>query len=198
MSSDTSSYNNGPRDLSTADSSSNLEELTYTMWPNNPYRLVPSTDPILRTVCAPVENFDYGELRDIVSHMQNVMQSSCGIGLAAPQVGLNKRIILAGTSIHVPVVMINPVIIEANGSQMLREGCLSFPGLFMNVERSARIVVEFYDCTGNKHQCPAGRVFATCVQHEIDHLDGKLFTDRVSPLKLNLAMKKREKARRHR
>ena len=193
--SDTSGINNyDPNSTATLDA--NLEEPTYTLWPNNPLRLVYHPDPVLRNICEPVTDFSLGERRnllDVIRNMKNVMQAHKGIGLAAPQVGWNKRVVLVGTTVHSPIAMVNPVIISSEKEQVQWEGCLSFPQLFMNVKRAAKIAVQYQDEFGEVHELNAQGLFATCIQHEIDHLNGVLFIDNVSKVRLNLAIKKQQK-----
>lgn len=170
----------------------NQEPPEYHVRYDNPFKLVLHPDPTLRTFCQPVE--DYSDINQTVHWMKNIMQAHSGIGLAAPQVGLNKRIILVGATPHYPMAMINPSIVESRGEQLHREGCLSFPKLYMTVKRAANITVQYFDQQGKLEYREAGGILAVCIQHEIDHLDGKLFIDHVSRMKYDLAIKKRDKA----
>lgn len=151
--------------------------------------LLPDTDPILRQVAEPVTEFN-DDLRQLVQDMALVMVTNNGIGLAAPQVGVSKRIILANVDIP-GNVLINPEIIEVEGQYTYKEGCLTFPGLFLEVKRAKSISVRYQDIEGNQHETTLQNLFAVVVQHEIDHLNGKLFIDHVNPLQLALARKKR-------
>ena len=130
--------------------------------------------------------------------MLETMYQSEGIGLAAPQVGVLKRLFVAdirdGES--EPQVLVNPVVVEHEGSDRGEEGCLSLPGLVGIVERAARIVVEGQDIYGNPIRVEADDLLARCILHEIDHLDGILFIDHVSPIKRRMLLNKWKKQQR--
>jgi peptide deformylase len=124
------------------------------------------------------------------------MYAAPGIGLAATQVNVHKQLLVLDVSEekNAPLALINPKIVEREGAQVYQEGCLSVPGIFADVERSDRIVVEAQDRDGNPLRIEADGLLAVCIQHEMDHLVGKLFVDYLSPLKRELVRKKLEKA----
>ncbi|HEY7871423.1 MAG TPA: peptide deformylase, partial [Rudaea sp.] len=121
-----------------------------------------------------------------------------GIGLAATQVNVHKQLLVLDVSEekNAPLALINPNIVAREGEQVYQEGCLSVPGIFADVERAERIVVEALDRDGQPLRIEADGLLAVCIQHEMDHLVGKLFVDYLSPLKRELVRKKLEKARR--
>ena len=148
-------------------------------------------DPVLRKVAEPVETVD-DEVRRLMDDMLETMYDADGVGLAAPQIGESRRVIVI--DIRDPDVppfgLVNPVIL-ARGE----EGCLSIPGLAEIVERPASVVVEALDRDGNPTRIEAEGLLARALQHEVDHLDGILFFDRVSPLKRNMLLKRWRKIR---
>lgn len=146
--------------------------------------LLPDTDPILRQVAEPVTEFN-DALHQLCRQMFDFMIQNNGIGLAAPQVGISKRIIVANN-----VVLINPELVATEGEHKFKEGCLTFPGLFLEVTRARNVTVHYQDIEGNTHEATVHNVAAVVVQHEIDHLNGKLFIDLVKPIALALARKK--------
>jgi peptide deformylase len=109
--------------------------------------------------------------------MFELMTKKNGIGLAAPQVGLDMRLVIVSTPDIDAVAMVNPEIIGRSGSQLGAEGCLSFPGTFIEVERSEEVTVSYQDFKGKHKTLTAAGLFARCIQHELDHLDGVLFLD---------------------
>ncbi|MBS1706935.1 MAG: peptide deformylase [Armatimonadetes bacterium] len=117
----------------------------------------------------------------LIDEMIQIMKLARGIGLAAPQVGVGKRIIIVAPEGMKPTALVNPVIVESEGESLGQEGCLSIPGLYGNVFRSHRIVVEAYDRNGKPIGYELEGMPARVVQHEIDHLDGVLFIDKVLP-----------------
>ncbi len=119
------------------------------------------------------------ELRVLVKDMFETMYQANGVGLAAPQVGVNLRLFLIDTG-NAPMVFINPEIVKATGKEAAEEGCLSFPGLREKVERPARVVARATDLDGNGFEVQAEGLLARAIQHELDHLDGILFVDRIS------------------
>ncbi|EDY87077.1 peptide deformylase [gamma proteobacterium HTCC5015] len=151
-------------------------------------------DPRLRQACKPVEQVD-DELRQFIDDMFETMYDAPGIGLAAIQVNRHERLLITDVSEDAsnPLVFINPEIIEADGVEVTQEGCLSVPGFYENVERAEHIVVKALDRDGKAFEMACDGLQAVCVQHEIDHLDGKLFVDYLSPLKRNRIQKKLEK-----
>ncbi len=145
-------------------------------------------DPVLREKTALVEEFD-GELKALVDDMFETMYASDGIGLAAPQVGVAKKVVVIDYHGE-KYVLVNPEIIEAEGSVTNEEGCLSFPGIYEKVVSPERITVVYQDEKG-AHKRLALDDFTACVfSHEIDHLNGRLLIDRVSPLKRQFLKKK--------
>jgi peptide deformylase len=149
-------------------------------------------DPILRSKCVEVELTD--EVRDLISDMKETMYKAEGIGLAAPQVGKNFRIFIADIG-EGCFVFINPKIISKKGSVLSDEGCLSLPGIFGKVKRAKEIKVEALNEEGQRFEAEVSGLFANCIQHEIDHLNGILFTDRLRAIdkikdKLNKCLKK--------
>ena len=151
-------------------------------------------DERLRTVAKPVENFD-DQLQITIDDMFETMAAEKGIGLAATQVDIHQRLVVMDVSEdrdH-PLVFINPKIVEANGSQVSEEGCLSVPQQYAKVDRAATVRVEALDRNGELFTIEADELLAVCIQHEIDHLDGKLFVDYLSPLKRNRIRQKLEK-----
>ena len=153
-------------------------------------------DPKLRTVAKPVESFDE-RLKTLVEDMTETMYSANGIGLAATQVNVHERLLVLDVSDNQdqPRVYINPEITDRSGSQNCEEGCLSVPGIYASVERAENIHVKAQDIDGNFFEEDLEDLHAICVQHEIDHLEGRLFVDYLSPLKRNRVKKKLEKQR---
>ncbi|QJT12409.1 peptide deformylase [Aeromonas sp. 2692-1] len=151
-------------------------------------------DERLRTVAAPVETFT-PELQHIVDDMFETMYAEEGIGLAATQVDIHQRIIVIDVSENRedPLVLINPEIIEQAGSTGIEEGCLSVPGSRALVPRAEWVKVRALDRHGNAFELEADDLLAICIQHEMDHLVGKLFVDYLSPLKRQRIRQKLEK-----
>ena len=154
-------------------------------------------DERLRKVAEPVATVD-DALRATVDDMFETMYESQGVGLAATQVDVHKRLFVADCSEdqNEPLVFINPEITKAEGHFTNDEGCLSFPGVYAKVERAERITVEALDRNGEKFSLDEEGLLAICIQHELDHLNGKLFVDYLSPLKQNRIRKKLEKEQR--
>jgi peptide deformylase len=154
-------------------------------------------DPRLRTKAQPVTVFD-AALQTLIDDMFETMYDAPGIGLAASQVNVHKQLLVLDVSEEKdqPMVLINPKIVASVGSQTYQEGCLSVPGIFADVDRADRITVESLDRHGQPQNFEADGLLAVCIQHEMDHLIGKLFVDYLSPLKRELVRKKLEKARR--
>ncbi|CUS47789.1 MAG: peptide deformylase Def [Idiomarinaceae bacterium HL-53] len=151
-------------------------------------------DERLRTVATPIETVD-DALRQTIDDMFETMYSSQGVGLAATQVNVHKRLFIADCSENQdePLVFINPEIIEQEGHFENEEGCLSFPGVYAKVERAGTITVKALDRNGEEFTRSADGLLAICIQHELDHLNGKLFVDYLSPLKRDRIRKKLEK-----
>lgn len=153
-------------------------------------------DPRLRTRAKPVEAVD-DNVRRIVDDMLETMYAAPGIGLAATQVNIHRRIIVIDISEakDEPVVLINPEILRRSGAEEMEEGCLSVPGVFEPVQRAAEVTVGALDRDGKPYQRAADGLLAVCIQHEIDHLDGKLFVDYLSSLKRQRLRKRLDKQR---
>jgi len=154
-------------------------------------------DPRLRTKATPVEVVD-DALRALISNMFETMYAAPGIGLAATQVNVHKRLLITDVSVDKdqPYVLINPEILEKDGVTVTDEGCLSVPGYYEEVERAEHIKVRFLDRDGSELELDAHGLLAVCIQHEIDHLDGRLFVDYLSEAKRQRIRKKLEKERR--
>ena len=154
-------------------------------------------DERLRTRAAPVEVVD-DDIRRLVDDMFETMYEAPGIGLAASQVNVHKRVVVIDISEekNQPLVFINPEILAREGEEEMEEGCLSVPGIYDKVRRAERVRVRALDREGKPFEIEADGLLAVCIQHEIDHLDGKLFVDYLSNLKRQRIRKKLEKARR--
>jgi peptide deformylase len=155
-------------------------------------------DPRLRKKAAPVDHVD-DALRALIDDMFETMYAAPGIGLAATQVDVHRRLLVADVSSDksAPHVFINPVIVEKDGVTVTEEGCLSVPGYYEEVTRAEHIRVRYLDRDGRDCEDELEGLLAVCVQHEIDHLDGKLFVDYLSEAKRSRIRKKLEKERRH-
>src|SRR5210317_2011293 len=155
-------------------------------------------DPRLRKKAVPVDVVD-DALRTLIDDMFETMYDAPGIGLAATQVDVHRRLLVADVSSKKddPHVFINPVIVEKDGVTVTEEGCLSVPGYYEEVKRADHIRVRFLDRDGKETEMEAEGLLAVCIQHEIDHLDGKLFVDYLSEAKRQRVRKKLEKERRH-
>ena len=157
-------------------------------------------DPRLRTRAAPVAQVDE-PLRRLIDDMLETMYAAPGIGLAATQVNVHRRLVVTDVTENrsQPLVFVNPEIISREGSTEAEEGCLSVPGIFDTLTaRAERIVVRALDRKGKPFELAADGLLAVCIQHEIDHLEGKLFVDYLSELKRTRIRKKLEKERRDR
>ena len=151
-------------------------------------RIVEFPDPVLRKPTKPVTDFG-PDLKTFVDEMTIAMKDDDGVGIAAPQVGVSKKIAVVcieGTR----YVLVNPRIVEMEGEQGGEEGCLSFPGIFGEIKRAARVVVECQDETGSPRRYEGEGFVARAFQHEIEHLDGKLLIDHFSPIKREMIRKK--------
>jgi len=151
-------------------------------------------DPQLRKPGMPVDTVDDG-IRTLIDDMLETMYAAPGIGLAATQVNIQKRIIVIDVSEtkDQSLVLINPTLLEREGEEEMEEGCLSVPGFFETVQRAETIRVSALGRDGEPVEIDTGGLLAVCIQHEIDHLDGKLFVDYLSPLKRDRIRKKLEK-----
>ena len=160
-------------------------------------RILEFPDPRLRKKAAPVGLVD-DELRQLIDDMFETMYEAPGIGLAATQVDVHKRLLVADISQekNEPHVLINPEILEKDGSTVTEEGCLSVPGYYEEVERAQHIKVRYLDRDGNERESEFEGLLAVCVQHEMDHLEGRLFVDYLSEAKRQQIRKRIEKGRR--
>ncbi|WP_417726011.1 peptide deformylase [Roseovarius sp.] len=158
-------------------------------------------DPRLRKVCTPVPDVS-DALRKLSQDMLETMYDAPGIGLAAPQVGVMERLIVLDCvkdegATPRPVVMLNPeVLASSDEKSVYEEGCLSIPDQFAEVTRPAEVEVRWMDLDGAEHTESFGGLWATCVQHEIDHLDGKLFIDYLGAMKRQLITRRMQKLKR--
>jgi len=150
--------------------------------------------PVLRQHSDEVECVD-DEVRTLVRDLFDTMYAAEGIGLAANQVGLAKRVAVVHAGDDPAVVLINPVIIEREGNEKEEEGCISIPDIFGDVDRSLRVVIETTNLDGARERHELTALSARAVEHEIDHLDGVLFLDHLSPLKRHMLLKKWKKLR---
>ena len=153
-------------------------------------------DPRLTTLASDVKSFD-SELKKLVEDMIETMYSANGIGLAATQVNVHKRLLVLDVSENQdqPRVYINPVITTQSGEQTHEEGCLSVPGIYASVKRAENVAIRAQDADGKTFEEQLEGLHAVCIQHEMDHLIGRLFVDYLSPLKRNMVRKKLEKQR---
>ncbi len=155
-------------------------------------------DPLLKTVCEPVEKVT-PIIQKLLDEMAETMYAAPGIGLAAPQVGISKRVIVLDVSWkgdkgpRVLYQLVNPVIVERSGSIEWEEGCLSIPEFSQVMKRSQKVKVEALNRDGKKKIIEGEDILAVCLQHEIDHLDGKLIIDKASRLKRKLYLDKIKK-----
>jgi peptide deformylase len=137
--------------------------------------------PVLRQRAHEVARFDDG-VRALAADLFETMRAAKGVGLAANQIGVARRVAVVAADDR-EVVLVNPVIVEADSEEVIEEGCLSIPDIFAEVARAERVVVETTDEQGTRRRIEGTGMFARAVQHEIDHLDGILFLDRIPPLK---------------
>ncbi|MCP5086947.1 MAG: peptide deformylase [Rhodobacteraceae bacterium] len=159
-------------------------------------------DPHLKKTCATIEMVD-NSIRKLADDMLETMYDAPGVGLAAPQVGQIKRLFVMDCSAKEdedqPMVLINPAIVWSSEEESTyNEGCLSLPEMFEDVTRPAEVVVQYLDKSGAEQEKHFKELWATCAQHEIDHLDGILFIDHISKLKRSMITKKMIKAKKER
>jgi len=154
-------------------------------------------DPRLTTRAQPVEHVD-DEVRRLLADMFETMYGAPGIGLAATQVNVHRRVVVIDVSEdkNEPRVFINPEILSREGVEEMEEGCLSVPGIYEKVQRAERVKVRALDGDGNPFELETDGLLAVCIQHEIDHLEGKLFVDYLSQMKRQRIRKKLEKRER--
>lgn len=150
-------------------------------------------DKRLKLISKEVESFDE-TLHELLDDMYDTMRACNGVGLAAIQIGVDSRALIINIPLEVAegehdqprentLEMINPVILEKDGSEVFQEGCLSVPGIYEEVERAKHVKVEYFDRDGNKHIVEDDDFLAIAIQHEIDHLDGKVFIEKLSYIK---------------
>jgi len=160
--------------------------LKIVTWPN----------PILDAPGAPVTKFD-DNLKKLVNNMFETMYAAPGVGLAAVQVGVPKRLFVmdcsGGKDPSQRVVMINPEVVSMEGKQDGDEGCLSFPGIFFNVQRNLRAIVRAHDVNGQEFELDGTELAARCMLHETDHCDGIVFLDKMTPLKREIVKRRIKK-----
>ena len=157
-------------------------------------KILTEPDPILRKKCEPLEKVDT-ETKKLMDDMLETMYAAPGIGLAAIQVGILKRLVVIDISKAEekknPIFLINPQIIhKSKKTSVYEEGCLSLPGQFAEIERPAECTLKYVDYNGREKELKAEGLLATCVQHEVDHLNGTLFIDYLSKLKKDMIIKK--------
>lgn len=156
-------------------------------------------DERLRKKAQPVDQVDQG-IRQLIDDMFETMYAAPGVGLAATQVNVQKRVLVLDVSEekNTPLCFINPELLEKNGREESDEGCLSVPGIFEKVSRAEKIRVRALNREGESFEMEAEGLLSVCIQHEIDHLEGKLFVDYLSPLKKQLVRNRLKKEQRNR
>ena len=157
-------------------------------------KILTEPDPILRKKCEPLEKVDT-DIKKLMDDMLETMYAAPGIGLAAVQVGILKRLVVIdiskGEEKKQPIFLINPQIIHrSKKTSIYEEGCLSLPGQFAEIERPAECTLKYIDYNGKEKELKADALLATCIQHEVDHLNGILFIDYLSKLKKDMIIKK--------
>ena len=157
-------------------------------------KILTEPDPILRKKCEPLEKVDI-DTKKLMDDMLETMYAAPGIGLAAVQVGILKRLVVIdiskGEEEKKPIFLINPQIInQSKKTSVYEEGCLSLPGQFAEIERPAECTIKYIDYDGKEKDLKADGLLATCIQHEVDHLNGILFIDYLSKLKKDMIIKK--------
>jgi len=156
-------------------------------------------DPVLRVVARPVEDVNSAEVIELVQDLADSMYDAPGVGLAAPQIGVSLRVAVTDTrwreedGVRDLKVWINPVISRREGTAIYEEGCLSVPGIYYDIKRAAEITLSWQDMEGNHHTADFEGFQAVALQHEFDHLDGRLFIDLLPPIKQKLLKKRLHK-----
>jgi len=162
------------------------------------YKIIVYPDLLLKTKTEEIKDLDNKVIKTL-KNMTNTMYASKGIGLAGPQVGILHRLVVIDTSfgkdITHPMVLINPRIVENEGSVKAEEGCLSFPDTYAPVSRHERVLIEYIDQKGNEVRLEVSGFLARVIQHEIDHLEGVCFIDRISRIRRDLIKRKFSKKR---
>ncbi|HMV84624.1 MAG TPA: peptide deformylase [Blastocatellia bacterium] len=153
-------------------------------------------DPVLQKEGEEITNID-GQMADFISNMFETMYEAKGVGLAAPQVAMSKKLFVmdvsVGKELKERIICINPQIVDSKGKVVSEEGCLSFPGIYFEVERPEIVTVQALDLNGNEFVFEADGLAARCVLHEKDHIDGKVFIEYLNPLKRDLVKRKIKK-----
>ncbi len=162
--------------------------------------IIYAPDPRLKIKCRPVETVDQS-VRDLTRDMLETMYAAPGIGLSAPQIGDTRRILVCDVAREgedpQPIQLVNPEIVWSSGELYLaEEGCLSLPDHFAEIERPSEVRIRYLDQQGKSQKMSADGLLAACVQHEMDHLEGILFVDYLSPLKRNIILRKMKKLKR--
>jgi peptide deformylase len=152
-------------------------------------------DPVLKSEAAPVTDVD-GKLVRLVDEMFQVMYEAPGIGLAAPQIGVQKQLFVYDIG-DGPVTLVNPVIVESRGEWVYEEGCLSIPGLYVEMLRPKEVLLRAHDLDGNELEVEADELLARLLQHELDHLHGVLMFDRMTPEQRRAALAEYRKLQEH-
>ena len=156
-------------------------------------KIIVEPDPILRKKCDPLEKVD-DEIKRLMKDMLETMYDAPGIGLAAIQIGILKRLVVIDISKDEkknPLFLVNPKIIsQSKTTSVYEEGCLSLPGQFAEIERPSECLVKYIDLDGKEKELKADGLLATCIQHEVDHLNGILFIDYLSKLKKDMIIKR--------
>lgn len=184
-----------PHDLATTVTYNSASSVTNQLQSNSPsmalLKILEFPDPRLRTKAKPVAEVN-DDIRSLVNNMFETMYAAPGIGLAATQVDVHQQVIVMDLSEdkNEPLVFINPDIVEKNEIDVMQEGCLSVPDIFADVKRAHHITVRALDVNGEPFELEARDLLAVCIQHEMDHLAGKLFVDYLSPLKREMVKKK--------
>lgn len=159
-------------------------------------KIVHYPEPVLLTPADPVTTFD-DELKELVNNMFETMHDARGVGLAAPQIGVSKRLFVmdcsAGQDPAQRVALINPEVISVEGEQLGEEGCLSFPGIYFNVKRELRAIVRAHNVDGKLIEVDGKELAARCLLHETDHCDGIVFIDKMTILKRQMVKRKIKK-----
>jgi peptide deformylase len=163
-------------------------------------QILTAPHPLLRAKTEPVETID-DELRRLMDDMLETMYAAPGVGLAAPQIGVTKRVIVVDVSRddeeRRPMRLINPEVVwRSAADEIAEEGCLSLPDQFAEVRRASQVKVRYRDETGQEQEISGDGILARCLQHEIDHLNGVLFIDHLTPLKRNMIIRKLRKSQR--
>jgi peptide deformylase len=170
------------------------------MFSEAPLPILTLPDTRLRVRARPIGEGEAVDVHALSSRMLAAMYAAPGIGLAAPQVGVDLRLVvldLQADERREPLVLVNPQIVESSREVAIREeGCLSVPGQYAEVERPASVKVRWRELDGTRRETVADGLLATCLQHEIDHLDGVLFVDHLTPLKRNMLLRRYNKDRR--